>query len=253
MWISEAMNINYANIAENYDRYRHYSDKEIEKIIDFAGIRAGMFVLDLGCGTGNISKQLKRLMKLDIAGVDKSLSMLRIAAGKSLDVIRADVDKFCLPFRDNTFDIIVAAYVLHQIRNISAVFSECYRVLNNGRLVLLTSSHRQIETEHPIFKHFFPSAVEIDKARFPDLPVIENCLKKTGFTDIRYDEMHIESILLDNDYLEKVKGRYVSTYHLIPQDEFDRGVTKLEEFIKNSPHIESIDWRGTLIQAEKCD
>lgn len=247
------MNIDYANIAENYDRYRHYSDKEIDKIIDFAGIKAGMLVLDLGCGTGNISKQLKRLMKLDIIGVDKSLSMLRIAAGKWLDVLRADVDKCCLPFPDNTFDVIVAAYVIHQIHNTPAVFSECYRVLNNGRLLLLTSSHQQIETEHPVFKCFFPSAVEIDKARFPDLPIIENCLKNAGFTDIRYDEMHIMRIPLDNDYLEKVKGKYVSTYHLIPHDEFDRGVTKLAEFIRNSPHVESIDWQGTLIQAEKCN
>jgi ubiquinone/menaquinone biosynthesis C-methylase UbiE len=220
--------------------------------IDYAGIRAGMFVLDLGCGTGNISKQLQRHIKLDIVGVDKSLSMLRIATDKSLDVLRADVDTCCLPFRDNTFDVIIAAYVIHQISNIPAVFSECYRVLNNGRLLIMTSSHRQIENQHPVLKEFFPSVIDIDKTRFPDIAEVDRLLYDVGFSDIEHDEINVESIPLDDKYLQKVKGKFVSTYHLIPQEEFETGVKLLDDYIKNNRKPEYKEWQGTLIRAEKC-
>jgi ubiquinone/menaquinone biosynthesis C-methylase UbiE len=245
------MNIDYTDIAANYDTYRFYSDKEINKIIDFAGVSEGMRILDLGCGTGNISSRLQQLINVDVVGMDKSPSMLRMAAAKSLQVLRADASTGFLPFHDNIFDIVIAAYVIHQINNIATMFSECYRLLNNGRLVLLTSSHRQIETEHPVFKHFFPSAVEIDKARFPDIPVLHDFLVSAGFTEIRYDTLHISRTPLDEAYLRKVKGKYVSTYRLISQEEFERGVARLEEFIKSAPYQESIDWQGTLIRAEK--
>jgi len=245
------MKIQYDDISRTYDKHRSYSKGEIKKIIEFAGINKGMMILDLGCGTGNVSSQLLELIKVDLVGVDISLPMVEVAKGKSLEVICADADNSYLPFQDNTFDTVILAYVIHQIGILSLLLSECYRVLRNGVLVLLTSSHQQIELTHPVIKQFFPSLIDIDKTRFPDIPVIDSCLSSAGFTDIKHEEIRIENIPLDSEYVEKVKGKYVSTYHLMPQREFELGVAKLEAFIKNSKQTEFMEWRGTLICASK--
>lgn len=247
------MKVNYSDISRTYDKHRSYSENEIKKIIRFAGIKEGTRILDLGCGTGNMSFQLLEHLNVDVVGADISLPMLEVARDKSLEVIVADAGSGQLPFRDNTFDTVIMAYVIHQIGSLMPLFTECYRVLRNGTLVILTSSHRQIEYQHPVIKEFFPSLIDTDKARFPDIPVVDTSLSQAGFTDIKHAEIRIEKIPLDDEYLQKVKGKYVSTYHLLPQSEFERGVAKLEAFIKDSRQPEFREWRGTLIHGVKND
>ena len=245
------MRIDYTDISQTYDEHRSFSKHLAEKVAEFGGIREGMKVLDVGCGTGNLATQLLDLTDLDIVGVDISLPMLKVAREKSLEVICTDVANNRLPFRDGCFDIITATYVIHQISNLELLFPECHRVLRDGALVLLTSSHEQIENEHPVFKRFFPGAIDIDKARFPDIPVICDLLATAGFQDIKHEPVLGESIPIDEEYLRKVKGKYVSTYRLLPQREFERGVNELETYIKSLSQPESVEWRGTLIYGRR--
>ncbi len=245
------MRIDYTDISQTYDEHRSFSKHLTEKVAEFGGIQEGMRALDVGCGTGNLAKQLLDMMSLDIVGVDISLPMLKVARGKSLEVLCTDAASNRLPFRDSCFDILTATYVIHQISNLELLFSECHRVLRNGALVLLTSSHEQIENEHPVFKQFFPGAIDIDKARFPDISVIYDLLAAAGFQDIRHEPVLGDSIVIDEEYLRKVKGKYVSTYRLMPQREFERGVAELETYVKSLRQPESLEWRGTLVYGRK--
>jgi len=131
------------------------------------------------------------------------------------------------------------------------MLSECYRVLRDGVLVLLTSSHKQIEDQHPIIKDFFPSYIDIDKSRFPDIDRIDYLLESLAFKDIKHEEVTVENIPIDYEYLQKVKSKYVSTYHLIPQSEFENGVKQLEAFVMNMKQPEFRDWHGTIIRGLK--
>jgi ubiquinone/menaquinone biosynthesis C-methylase UbiE len=245
------MEVNYTDISKTYDDYRAYPESLIKKIMALGRISTGKKVLDLGCGTGNIASQLQKAVKADVIGVDASFAMLKVAKGKSLEVICADIDNASLPFRDGSFDTVMVAYVIHQIKNLEFLLSECYRVLSNGILVLLTSSHKQIENQHPVIKDFFPSFIDIDKGRFPDIHQIDYLLNSLGLKDIKHQEMIIENIPIDYEYLQKVKSRYVSTYHLIPQSEFETGVNKLEAFILNKKQPEFRNWHGTIIRGLK--
>lgn len=245
------MRIDYTDISQTYDEYRSFSKHHAKKLAEFGGIREGMKALDVGCGTGNLANQLLDLLNLDIVGVDISFPMLTVAREKLLKVVCADAASNRLPFRNNCFDIITVTYVIHQIHSLEHLFSECYRVLMDGALVLLTSSHEQIENEHPVFKRFFPGAIDIDKARFPDTPVICDMLVNAGFRDIKHESVLGESIPIDDEYLRKVKGKYVSTYRLLPRREFERGVNDLETYIKSLSQPEYVEWRGTLIYGRK--
>jgi len=158
--------VDYAGISKTYDNYRSYPDGLIKKIIELGRIYQGKKVLDLGCGTGNIAWQIKNKINADLIGVDVSLAMLKVAKDKSLEVICTDIDNQQLPFRDSSFDTIIGAYVIHQIKNLNFILSECYRVLRDGVLLLLTSSHKQIEDQHPIIKAFSPAMSILIKVDF---------------------------------------------------------------------------------------
>jgi ubiquinone/menaquinone biosynthesis C-methylase UbiE len=241
------MTVNYTDISKTYDNYRSYPESLIKKIITLGRVSQGTRVLDLGCGTGNVASQLGKIIKVDVIGIDASFPMLEVARDKSLEIVCADIDNQQLPFRDGSFDTIIGAYIVHQIKNLNFMLSECYRVLHRGVLVLLTSSHKQIENQHPIIKKFFPSYIDIDKGRFPDIHRLYELLNSLGFRDIQHGEVTVENIPIDYEYLQKVKNKYVSTYHLIPQSEFDDGIAQLEAFIMNSKQPVFRNWQGTIL------
>jgi ubiquinone/menaquinone biosynthesis C-methylase UbiE len=243
--------VNYADISKTYDRYRSYLDGLIKKIIELGRISQGKKVLDLGCGTGNVAWQIKNKIDADLIGVDASLAMLKVAKDKSLEVICTDIDNQQLPFRDSSFDTVIGAYVIHQIKNLNFMLSECHRVLRDGVLVLLTSSHKQIKDQHPIIKDFFPSYIDIDKSRFPDIHQIDYLLNSISFKDIKHEEVTVANIPIDHEYLQKVKNKYVSTYQLMPEGEFENGIAKLEAYIMNSNRPKFRDWHGTIIYGFK--
>jgi len=251
MTAANDIQVDYTGISRIYDNYRSYPDDLINRIIKMGRISPGKNVLDLGCGTGNVSYQIKDKISVDLIGVDVSPEMLRVARGKSLEVVCSNIDGRHLPFLDGSFDTIVGAYVIHQIKNLDLLLSECYRVLKKGVLLLLTSSHRQIENQHPIIKSFFPSYVNIDKSRFPDLDLIDSTLESLGFEEIKHGDVTVDNIPIDREYLQKVRNKYVSTYHLMQQSEFEDGVRQLEAYIKNSCKPESRDWHGTIISVRK--
>ena len=245
------MNIDYAEISRTYDDCRSYPEGLIKRIIEFGKISEGMRILDLGCGTGAVACNLLRLINAEIIGVDISLPMLQVAREKSLEVICANADDGWLPFASNSFNSIIGAYVVHQINNLPLLFSECYRILNDGALVLLTSSHKQIEAQHPVIKQFFPRCIDIDKSRFPDINTIDYLLTSACFKDIEHKEVVVENIPIDQTYLQKVKNKYVSTYHMLEQKEFELGIKNLEAFIKSRRQSDSREWRGTFIYGRK--
>ncbi len=242
------MTFDYDDISKAYDRHRSFRDTEIARIIEFAGIDGGMRILDVGCGTGNAASQLAGLLDVDIVGVDKSTAMLHVAKNKSVETLCKDIDDSPLPFRSESFDIVMGTYVIHHIRNLDSVFSECHRVLRNGTLVLLTSSHAQIERGHAAITRFFPSFITIDKARFPDVGRLYELLRAAGFRHVDHEEVRIEGIPIDQSYLQRVKSKFISTYRLMPQEEFERGVERLEAYIGETVPPESGEWRGTLIR-----
>lgn len=246
-----SMRIDYTDLSKTYDDYRSYPEHVLKKAIEFSGIRRGMRVLDLGCGTGNAALRLREIIDVDVKGVDLSLHMLARAKAKSLQVVCADVDGKGMPFRDASFDTVLGVYVLHQIKNLGGLFSECHRIIGCGAAVFLTSSHKQIVHQHPVIRRFFPSFVEIEKARFPDIPKLDALLAAAGFVDIRHEDVTVEGIPVDETFLRKVKNKYISTYCLIPRREYELGVEKLEEFVKNKSRPKFREWRGTLISGSK--
>jgi ubiquinone/menaquinone biosynthesis C-methylase UbiE len=245
------MDIDYTDISRNYDEYRSFPEELLRRVVELGGIEAGTAVLEVGCGTGNAAASLRELCRANATGIDRSPAMLKIAAAKGVPVICADADGKSFPLRSSTFDAVIGIYVIHQIQDLEGLFAECHRVIEGGAIVLLTSSHSQISDQHPAIKQFFPSFVSIDVGRFPDLPAVGDALSRAGFEAIEHGEIAIRRTPLDEAFLEKVRNKYISTYELIPQEEFRAGVQGLEAYIRGLKAPEFREWRATLIKANK--
>ena len=86
-------------------------------------------VLDLGCGTGTAGGAIRRA-GAKVVGADLSLPCL-LAARRRLDaVVRTDAAN--LPFKDNSFDGLVARVALHHLHDPEAALKEAARVLKPG-------------------------------------------------------------------------------------------------------------------------
>ena len=96
-----------------------------------AALRARGPVLELGCGTGRVTKSLARA-GVDIVGIDRSAPMLERARGGRL--VRGDIR--ALPFAARSFSMVLAPYGILQSltkpRDLAATLASVARVVERG-------------------------------------------------------------------------------------------------------------------------
>lgn len=104
-------------------------------------------VLDAGCGAGALAAALLD-RGASVVGIDSSRGLLSLAAARlagRAHLQQADL-RDRLPFRDETFDVVVASLVMHYLPDWNPTLREFHRVLRpGGRLV--------ISTHHPFMDH----------------------------------------------------------------------------------------------------
>jgi ubiquinone/menaquinone biosynthesis C-methylase UbiE len=103
-------------------------------------------VLELGCGTGVLTRRLARLPQVArVTGVDVAPSLLEratVLAAELPDVSFQQADARALPFPDGDFDVVVADSVLVHVPGVEAAISESFRVLRpGGRLALFEGDY----------------------------------------------------------------------------------------------------------------
>jgi len=93
-------------------------------------------VLDVGCGVGGVSLELKQ-MGYDVYGVDFSSIAVEKAVSKGLDAICHDVDGLGLPSEDNVWDIVWMGDILEHVFDPLYLLEEARRVLKlEGRVMI---------------------------------------------------------------------------------------------------------------------
>ncbi len=112
------------------------------EVLRLLSLRPGERVLDIGSGPGQQTSELAAAVGAcgSVRGIDTSESMIAIARqrcrgqrGVDFQLARATA----LPFRDNTFDVVVCTQVYEYVSEIETALLELHRILRPGGRALI--------------------------------------------------------------------------------------------------------------------
>jgi demethylmenaquinone methyltransferase/2-methoxy-6-polyprenyl-1,4-benzoquinol methylase len=205
----------FAGIAGRYDllnhllslnidkRWRRIVAAELREILD----RPDALVLDVACGTGDLTIELQRGSSAIVMGTDFCRPMLTIARQKDSRHSFIEADAMQLPFGDSSFDALTIAFGLRNLANVRSGLSELYRILRpGGRLAVLEFSDPVIPGFRQLFNFYFSAvlpriggAVSGSRgayeylpdsvARFPGQKDLAAMMEAVGFTSVKYQNL----------------------------------------------------------------
>lgn len=122
-------------------------DKRLRHMtVDMAAVKPGDFVLEVGCGTGELTIAAKDRAGSTgrVYGIDASPEMIAFARNKcasaNLDIEFRNEPIEALSFADSTFDVVLSSLMMHHLPDDvkRKGLAEVYRVLKpGGRLFIL--------------------------------------------------------------------------------------------------------------------
>ncbi len=161
MFDKSAIKKNFSRASADYDRHAKLQESIRKKANKLASdyFPRKTKLLDLGCGTGEFSKDNSD--KWDIVGADISYGMCAVAKEKNTKVINADAT--LLPFNDDSFDCVFSSLLLQWAENPETIIKEILRVLKpDGTAVVTTFVHGTLNELEDAFK-VLDSATYISK------------------------------------------------------------------------------------------
>jgi SAM-dependent methyltransferase len=195
-------------------------------VVREAELRGGR-VLDVGCGTGKVARALAERGLARVWGVDPSAEMLAEARERvpsSVGLKLGEAER--LPFKGGYFDAAVLWTVVHLIER-SLAFAELHRVLApGGRVAIVTFAPEHFTSYWQ--NEFFPSIAKIDLARHPSPEQLSEEVQAAGFEAPRLVRLLQASELSRELALERIRGRAISTFDLLDEDEIKAGTKKAE-------------------------
>ena len=124
------------NDSDAYERQMgRWSRRLAEPFLDFAGVRDGEDVLDVGCGNGSLTfAVVDRSKPSSIVGLDRTAAFVNYAKARSTNpAIEFQIGDACaLPFPDASFHRVLSLLVLHFIPETEAAIREFRRVARPG-------------------------------------------------------------------------------------------------------------------------
>jgi len=209
----------FAAIAARYDllnhllsgnidrRWRRLVAKTLEETLASPDAR----VLDVACGTGDLSLTLFESGEARILGIDFCRPMLAIGAAKvsrcgfALPFVEGDA--LDLPFADRSFEAATIAFGLRNLTSVSAGVKELLRVLKpGGKVAVLEFSKPVTPLLRSLFGFYFTKLLPLfgglisgsksayrylpdSVSRFPDQNELSNLMTQAGFEDVSFQNL----------------------------------------------------------------
>lgn len=185
----------FDNIGHDYDCTRSADPFITQRILQLLEPEPAAKYLDVACGTGNYTIALAEA-GIRVRGVDQSPLMIERARTKSPGVQWGIGDAESLPFGDRTFSGAICMNSIHHFRSIPNAFKEIYRVLDYGRLVILTATREQVCGYW--LNEYFPDVLARVIERLLSVPQIDRYLVRAGFTLTMTEIYEVRQDLLDH-------------------------------------------------------
>ncbi len=192
-----------------YDAFMgRYSAPLADLFADFAGIRAGQFALDVGCGPGALTRVLvERLGAESLAACDPSPPFVAECAARYPGVDVRSGKAEALPFDDAGFDAALSQLVLHFVSDASAAASELRRVTRPGGTV--AACVWDFDQGMQMLRAFWDAALALDPSapdearvlRFSRRGEIPALFAAAGLVDIAETTLQVRTTYVDIDEL----------------------------------------------------
>jgi demethylmenaquinone methyltransferase / 2-methoxy-6-polyprenyl-1,4-benzoquinol methylase len=204
----------FAKISPRYDVLNHLLSVNIDKrwrrrVVNELRLLLpeDAHVLDVGCGTGDLSLELFENTAAQVTGIDFSGPMLKFAKTKAPHVQFIEGDALRLPFAEASFDGLTIGFALRNLASVERGLSELRRVLKPDGIVAILEFSRPV---FPLFEQFvrlyyrrllpwiggivsgsrdayeyLPDSI----SRFPDQQTLAAMMREAGFEDVRFDNL----------------------------------------------------------------
>jgi demethylmenaquinone methyltransferase / 2-methoxy-6-polyprenyl-1,4-benzoquinol methylase len=156
----------FAAIAGSYDLNNRLHSLWMDqrwrrRAVKMAGVGPDDVVVDVACGTGDLSMAFARARPKSVLGIDFTFEMLPLACGKARDGDGPTPRYVCgdamsLPLPDASADIVSIAFGIRNVSDPAAAVREFARVLRpGGRVVILEFSLPENRVMRGLYNFYF--------------------------------------------------------------------------------------------------
>lgn len=191
---------NSTNIDIRIKLHKLYSHNKLtwfRWLYSFYNLKANTKVLELGCGNGSLWLENIDRIKGDITLSDISSGMVLDAKNNCKQDFNYEVfDAHSIPYKDNSFDVVICNHFLFYAKDIDKVLSEISRVLKkNGKLYCTTYGKDHMKENTELVKEYNPK-ISLSNINLYEVFGLENGEKILSkyFKDIKLEKYE--------DYLE---------------------------------------------------
>ena len=203
----------FAQISPRYDLLNHLLSGNIDRRWRRAMVRkltprlpANPQILDVACGTGDLSIELFEQTDATVIGVDFCRPMLELAKSKTNRISFVEGDALRLPFPDGAFDAVTIGFGLRNLSSVAAGLSELRRILKpNGIAAVLEFSQPAAGLRAMVafyYARVLPriggwlsgsrSAYEYlpdSISHFPNQSQLAEAMREVGFADVNFENL----------------------------------------------------------------
>jgi demethylmenaquinone methyltransferase/2-methoxy-6-polyprenyl-1,4-benzoquinol methylase len=209
----------FHSVADKYDVMNDVMSMGIHRLwkrytIASAGAKRGDQILDLAGGTGDLAAKFARIVgdqgKVVLSDINGSMlaegrkRLIDMGIAGNVEYVQANAE--CLPFDDNSFDIITMAFGLRNVTDKDKALASMHRVLKPGGRLLVLEFSKPAAPIVPFYDQysfkFLPMmgkliANDAESYRYlaesirmhPDQETLKGMMENAGFERVTYKNM----------------------------------------------------------------